>query len=180
MWGNVFFFFRQYLIVVRRRQWHPTPVLLPGKSDGRRSLVGCSPWSHKESDMTERLHFHFSLSCFGEGNGNPLQCVLTWRIPGTAEPGGLPSMGSHRVGHDWKDLAAAAVSLVNVCIYGYAFSVIPNKSLPRVMSRFLHMFSSRNFIVSCPMFKTLVHFELIFPPLYVLGTLVKNQLTTYA
>ena len=58
----------------RRRQWHPTPVLLPGKSHGWRSLVGCSPWSHKESDRTEWLHFHFSLSCIGEGNGNPLQC----------------------------------------------------------------------------------------------------------
>ena len=57
----------------RRRQWHPTPVLLPGKSHGWRILVGCSPWSCKESDMTERLHFHFSLSCIGEGNGNPLQ-----------------------------------------------------------------------------------------------------------
>ena len=56
-----------------RRQWHPTPVLLPGKSHGRRSLVGCSPWGPKESDTTERLHFHFSLSCIGEGNGNPLQ-----------------------------------------------------------------------------------------------------------
>ena len=59
---------------IRRRQWHPTPVLLPGKSHGWRSLVGCSPWGHKESDRTERLHFHFSLSCIGEGNGNPLQC----------------------------------------------------------------------------------------------------------
>ena len=57
-----------------RRQWPPTPVLLPGKSHGWRSLVGCSPWGHKESDTTERLHFHFSLSCIGEGNGNPLQC----------------------------------------------------------------------------------------------------------
>ena len=57
-----------------RRQWHPTPVLLPGKSHGRRSLVGCSPWGHGESDTNERLHFHFSLSCIGEGNGNPLQC----------------------------------------------------------------------------------------------------------
>ena len=101
----------------------------------------------EESDTTERLHFHFSLSCIGEGNGNPLQCsylenprdggacwaavygvaqsrtqlsdftftfhfhtlekemathssVLAWRIPGTEEPVGLPSMGSHRVGHD--------------------------------------------------------------------------------
>ena len=58
----------------RRRQWHPTPVLLAGKSHGRRSLVGCSPWGRYESDTTERLHFHFSLSCIGEGNGNLLQC----------------------------------------------------------------------------------------------------------
>ena len=57
-----------------RRQWHPTPVLLPGKSHGWRSLVGCSPWGREEWDTTERLHFHFSLSCIGEGNGNPLQC----------------------------------------------------------------------------------------------------------
>ena len=55
-------------------QWHPTPVLSPGKSHGRRSLVGCSPWDRWESGTTERLHFHFSLSCIGEGNGNPLQC----------------------------------------------------------------------------------------------------------
>ena len=57
-----------------RRQWHPTLVLLPGKSHIRRSLVGCSPWGCEESDTTERLHFHFSLSRIGEGNGNPLQC----------------------------------------------------------------------------------------------------------
>ena len=71
---------RYHLTLVRiaiikwRRQWHPIPVLLPGKSHGQRSLVGCSPWSRLESDKTERLHFHFSLSCIGEGNGNPLQC----------------------------------------------------------------------------------------------------------
>ena len=59
---------------LQRRQWRPTPVLLPGKSHGQRSLVGCSPWGSEESDMTEWLHFHFSLSCIGEGNGNPLQC----------------------------------------------------------------------------------------------------------
>ena len=61
------------ILLSRRRQWHPTPVLLPGKSHGRRSLVGCSPWCHEESDTTERLHFDFSLSCIGGGNGNPLQ-----------------------------------------------------------------------------------------------------------
>ena len=58
----------------QRREWHPTPVLLPRKSHGLRSLVGCSPGGHLGSDMTERLHFHFSLSYIGEGNGNPLQC----------------------------------------------------------------------------------------------------------
>ena len=58
----------------RRRQWDPTPVLLPGKSHGWRSLVGCSPWGREESETTEQLHFHFSLSCIGEGNGTPLQC----------------------------------------------------------------------------------------------------------
>ena len=57
----------------QRRQWQPTPVLLPGKSHRQRSMVGCSPWGRKESDTTERLHFHFSLSCIEEGNGNPLQ-----------------------------------------------------------------------------------------------------------
>ena len=63
----------QTYIVYRIRQWHPTPVLLPGKSHGWRSLVGCSPWGREVSDAAERLPFHFSLSPTGEGNGNPLQ-----------------------------------------------------------------------------------------------------------
>ena len=66
----------QDLQTIWRRQWQPTPVLLPGKSHGQRSLVGCSPWGREESDTTERLHFHFALSCIGEGNGNPLQLFL--------------------------------------------------------------------------------------------------------
>ena len=66
--------FRIASMFLQRRQWQPTPVLLPGKSHGQRSLVGGSPWGHTESDTTEKLHFHFSLSCIGEGNGNPLQC----------------------------------------------------------------------------------------------------------
>ena len=129
------------------KEMQPTPVFLSGKSHGQRSLVGCSPWGRKESDTTEQLHFHFSLSCIGEGNGNPLQSsclenprrggawwaavhevtksrtglndftftfhfpalekavathsrVLAWRTPGPGEPGALPSVGSHRVGHD--------------------------------------------------------------------------------
>ena len=83
-----------------RRQWHPTPVLLPGQSRGRRSLGGCSPWGREESDTTERLHFHFSLSCIGEGNGAH-SSALAWRIPWMEEPGRLQSMGSLRVGYDW-------------------------------------------------------------------------------
>ena len=67
--------YHHVVTLFQRRQWHPTPVLLPGKSHGWRSLVGCSPWGCYESDMTERLHFHFSLSCTGERNGNPLQCA---------------------------------------------------------------------------------------------------------
>ena len=72
-----------------------------------RSLEGWSPWGRWGSDTTEWLHFHFSLSCTGEGNGNPLQCSCL-ENPRDGEPGGLPSMGSHRVRQDWSDLAAAA------------------------------------------------------------------------
>ena len=82
----------------------PTPVLLPGKSHGQRILVGCSPWDCEESDTTERLHFHFHAL---EKEMATHSTVLAWRIPGTGEPGGLLSMWSHRVGHDWSDLAAA-------------------------------------------------------------------------
>ena len=56
-----------------RRKWHLTPVLFTGKSHGRRSLVGYSRWDCEQLDTTERLHLHFSLSCIGERNANPLQ-----------------------------------------------------------------------------------------------------------
>ena len=132
---------------IEREVWQCYVVLGLSKSHGRKSLLGCSPWGREELDTTERLHFHFSLSCIGEGNGTPLQysclenpmdggawwaavhgvakcwtqlsdftftfhfhalakemathsSVLAWRIPGMGEPDGLPSMGSHRVGHN--------------------------------------------------------------------------------
>ena len=91
------FFLFKVILKKRRRQWHPTPVLLPGKSHGQRSLVGCSPWGRKELDTIERLHFHFHAL---EKEMATHSSVLAWRIPETAEPGGLPSLGSHRVGHD--------------------------------------------------------------------------------
>ena len=73
--------------------WHPTPVLLPGESHGRGSLVGCSPWGRSEWDTTERLHFHFSLSCIGEGNGNPLQYSCLENPMGRGSLGGCRLWG---------------------------------------------------------------------------------------
>ena len=94
-------------IVLWRRQWHPTPVLLPGKCHGGRSLVGCSPWVARSwtrlSDFTFTFHFHAL-----EKEMTTHSSVLAWRIPGTGEPGGLLALGSHRVRHDWSNLAAAA------------------------------------------------------------------------
>ena len=92
-----------------RRQWHPTPVLLPGKSHGWRSLVGCSPWGTKSrtrlSNFTLTFHFHAL-----EEEMATHSSILAWRIPWTEEPGGLPSMWSHRVRHNWSDLAAAVAA----------------------------------------------------------------------
>ena len=84
----------------QRRQWHPTPVLLPGKSHGWRSLKGYIVHGVAEgrtrlSEFTFTFHFHAL-----EKEMATHSSVLAWRIPGTGEPGGLPSMGSHRVGHD--------------------------------------------------------------------------------
>ena len=92
-----------------RRQWHPTPVLLPGKSHGLRSLIGYSPGVAKSqtrlSDFPFTFHFHAL-----EKEMATHSSALAWKIPGTGEPGGLLSMGSHRVRHDWSDLAAAATA----------------------------------------------------------------------
>ena len=110
-------------------QWHCTPVLLPGESHGWRSLVGCSPWGRKELDMTEQLHFHFSLSWIGKGNGNPLQCSCL-ENPRDGEPGGPLSMGSHRVTHDWSDLATAT-------------------AVPIQLQRFCRRWGSASFSIAC-------------------------------
>ena len=100
--------FDTWLCIYRRRQWHPTPVLLPGKSHGWRSLEGCSAWGRWGSDTTEQLPFHFRA--LGKKMATH-SSVLAWRIPGTREPGGLLSMGSHRVGHFWSDLAVAVAAV---------------------------------------------------------------------
>ena len=89
---------------VWRRQWHPTPVLLPGKSMDRgawsAAVHGVTKSRTRLSDFTFSFHFHAL-----EKEMATHSSVLAWRIPGTGEPGRLPSMGSHRVGHDWSDLA---------------------------------------------------------------------------
>ena len=88
-----------YIYIYRRRQWHPTPGLLPGKSHGRRSLVGAVHGVSKSrtrlSDFTFTFHFHAL-----EKEMATHSSVLAWRIPGTGEHDGLPSMGLHRVRHD--------------------------------------------------------------------------------
>jgi len=91
----------------RRRQWHPTPVLLPGKSHGWRSLVGYRPWVAESRTWLSDFTFTFQSYALDKEMATH-SSVLALRIPGTGEPGGLPSMGSHRVGHNWSDLAAAA------------------------------------------------------------------------
>ena len=107
-----------------RRQWHPTPVFLPGKSHGWRSLVGRSPWGHEESDTTEQLHFHFSLSCTGEGNGNLLHCSCLEN----PRDGGAWWAAVYGVGHDWSDLAVAAIwlylNILSCIIYHLLLSLI--------------------------------------------------------
>ena len=95
----------------RRRQWYPTPVLLPGKSHGypmdggawRATVHGVAKSRTRLNDFTFTSHFHAL-----EKEMATHSSVLVWRIPGTGKPGGLPSMGSHRVGNDWSDLAATA------------------------------------------------------------------------
>ena len=103
-----------------RRQWHPTPVLLPGKipwteePDGLRSM-GSLRVGHGWATF---FTFHFPAL---EKEMATHSSVLAWRIPGTGEPGGLPSLGLHRVGHDWSDLAAYSITLfivvINHCLY---------------------------------------------------------------
>ena len=83
----------------RRRQWHPTPVLLPGKSHGWRSLVGCSPWGCKESDTLSDFTFTLHFRAL-EKEMATHSSILAWKIPWMEEPGWLLSMGSQRVGHD--------------------------------------------------------------------------------
>ena len=135
----------------RRRQWHPTPVLLPGKCHGQRSLEAhgvAEGWTWL-SDFTFTFHFHAL-----EKEVVTHSSVSAWRIPGTGEPGRLPSMGSHRVGHNWSDLAAAVPYLESLCpCRGWTFSYFFPKSF--IVLSFI-------FIVLSFIFRNIVHLEFIF------------------
>ena len=111
---------------IRRKRWHPTPVLLPGKFHGQRSLVGCSPWGREESDTTEQLHFHvhFSLSFTGEGSGNPLQCSCLQN----PRDGGTWWAAFYGVAQSWTQLKRLSSSSImeknvknNIYIFNYVY-----------------------------------------------------------
>ena len=96
----------------QRRQWHPPPVLLPGKipwmeEPGRLHSMGSL--RAQLSNFTFTFHF-YAL----EKEMATHSSILAWGITGTEEPSGLPSMGSHRVGHNWSDLAAAAAGIMTL------------------------------------------------------------------
>ena len=114
--------------LIWRRQWQPTPVLSPGKSHGWRSLVGCSPWGRKESDTTERFQFHFSLSCIGERNGNPLQrsCLENPR------DGGVWCAAIYEVARSWTRLKrlSCSSSSRDICYSGFSCRLFLISAVP--------------------------------------------------
>ena len=113
-----------------RRQWHPTPVLLPGKSHGgawKAAVHGVAESRTRLSDFTFTFHFHAL-----EKEMATHSSVLAWRIPGTGEPGGLPSVGLHRVGHDWSDLAVSK----HMTFIVHFISVITTSSPPQIIRHY--------------------------------------------
>ena len=104
-----------------RRKWQPTPVFLPGESQGQGSLVGwhlAAWWAPPDGvakSQTQLSDFTFTFNFHAwEKEMATHSSVLAWRIPGTAEPSQLPFMGLHRVGHDWSDLEAAAALFISL------------------------------------------------------------------
>ena len=136
-----------------RRQWHPTPVLLPGKSHGWRSLIGCSPWGHKESDTTERLHFDFSLSCIGEGNGNPLQysCLENPRN-GEARWAVICEVAQSQTRLKWLSSSSSSSS-INVFIL--CFNVDKNMTF----GQFTIIFEELSFLIFLGLYVTSKHWQ---------------------
>ena len=124
------------ILMSQRRQWHPTPALLPGKSHGQRNLVGCSPWGHEESDMTEQLHFHFSLSCIGEGNGNLLQYSCL-EIP---RDGGAWWAAVYGVAQSWTWLKWLSSILVSMSVHVFYLCLSISLYLDKYLCLYLSIF----------------------------------------
>ena len=119
-------------ILLRRRKCQPTPVFLPRESRGQRSLVGWCPWGCTESDTTEAKCMHAL-----EKEMATHSSVLAWRIPGTEEPGGLLSVGSHRVRHNWSDLAAAAAYCYCLLVIVTSIPTSKRPKVPSCLNQFL-------------------------------------------
>ena len=134
-------------LILRRRRWHPTPALLLGKSHGRRSLVGCSPWGCWESDMTEWLHFHFSLSCIGEGHGNPLRCSCL-ENPGDGAAWWAAVYGVTQSRTRLKRLSSSIlytmIFIFSPYVRVYSFRYLMNKVLDKFLESGNHASSPRN------------------------------------
>ena len=133
----------------RRRQWHPTPVLLTGKSHGRRSMVGFSPWGREELDTTEQLHFRFSLSSIGEENGNPLQysCLENPRDGGAWWAAVYGVAQSRTRLKRLSSSSSSRVNEMNVILVYHSLSPI---------------LSSRSFIILHFILRSVIYFDLIF------------------
>ena len=136
-------FYSRFIGFIRRRQWHPTPVLLPGKSQGRRSLVGCSPWGREESDTTERLHSHFSVSCIGEGNGNPLQCSCL-ENPRDGGAWWAAVYGVEQSRTRLKQLSSSSSSIKQILLQVFPTGFQPSKTVTYNQSRNVNLDSSKH------------------------------------
>ena len=164
--------FCSYQLLYWRRQWHPTPVLWPGKPHGRRSLVGCRPWGLYELDTTERLHVHFSLSSIGGGNGNPLQCSWlenprdggAWwaAVYGVAQSrtrlkrlssgsSSCCTCGKHRKWQRWDRIFFNVLWFIKNVLLSHrpTLSLQPTGIYPRVRSNFLLILFSTKVLFNC-------------------------------
>ena len=135
---------------LQRRQCQASPVLLPWKSHGQRSLVGCSPWGHEESDPTEQLHFHFSLSCIGEGNGNPLQCSCLENL-GDGEAWQAVVYGVTQSRTWLKQLSSSSMSIESVMPSNQLILCHPLLLLPSIFPS-IKFFSESTLLIRWPEF----------------------------